>query len=114
MTAKSDSYERRMEMMFLMFNIKKTTVSTLAKYFSVTRNTIVKDLGVVGRYAPIYTRRGKFGGVFLLEGYKSDVRFYLSVDEKALLEQLAKKVKVDDARLLRNILHKYSMPQIDV
>lgn len=114
MSTRFDSYERRMEMMFLIFNVKETTIPILANYFSVSRNTIVRDLEVISRYAPIYTRKGMFGGVFLLKGYKSNLILPLSADEKDLLEELEKKLNAKDARLLRNILHKYSMPPSDV
>ncbi len=107
-------FERRMEMLFLLHNVKETTVPSLANYFSVSANTIHRDISFLSRYAPIYTRNGMYGGIFLLKGYKSDLNLHLSEDEKELLEQLAEKVNKKDARLLRNILHKYSMPQSDV
>jgi len=107
-------FERRMEMLFLLHNVKETTVPSLAKYFSVSVNTIHRDISFLSRYAPIYTRHGLYGGIFLLTGYKCDLKLHLSVDEKNLLENLAKKSNDKDARLLRNILHKYSMPPTEV
>lgn len=114
MAVKAGTFERRMEMLFLILNIKETTIPTLQRYFSVSENTICRDLEALSRYAPIYTRSGKYGGVFLLKGYKSDLKLHLSTDEKELLEQLVKTSNAADARLLQNILHKYAMPSTEV
>lgn len=114
MAVKAGTFERRMEMLFLILNIKETTVPILARYFDVSKATAQRDVLALSRYAPIYTKNGMYGGVFLLKGYKSDLRLHLSEDEKKLLERLAKTSEPEDARLLRNILHKYAMPQTEV
>lgn len=110
----TDVFERRMEMLFLILNVKETTAPTLANYFSVSEKTIHRDLDALSRYAPIYTRNGMYGGVFLLKGYQSDLKLHLSADEQNLLERLADSSNAEDAKLLRNILHKYSMPKPEV
>ena len=114
MAVKAGTFERRIEMLFLILNIRETTVPALADYYSISKATAYRDIVFLSRYAPIYTRNGMYGGVFLLKGYKSDLKLHLSTDEKELLERLAKTSTSADARLLRNILHKYAMPQTEV
>ena len=114
MTSTVKTFERRIEMLFLLSKCKKTTVTELSFYFKVSKDTVFRDIAFLSRYAPIYTRSGKYGGVFLLKGYKSDLKLHLSTDEKELLEQLVKTSNAADARLLQNILHKYAMPSTEV
>lgn len=114
MAVKAGTFERRLEMLFLILNIKETTVPTLASYFDVSRATAYRDVLALSRYAPIYTKNGMYGGVFLLKGYQNDLKLPLSRDEENLLVKFAENSDKNDARLLRNILHKYSMPTPEV
>ena len=114
MSDRSTLFERRLEMLFLIYKIRKTSVPALADYFSVSRNTAYRDIECLSRYAPIYTRNGMYGGVFILNGSQNNLRLHLSMDEENLIRRLAESAYPRDARLLRNILHKYSMPPTDV
>ncbi|MBE7048442.1 MAG: HTH domain-containing protein [Ruminococcaceae bacterium] len=114
MKDKLTTFERRIEMLFLFANCKKTTVTELSFYFDVSKDTIFRDVAFLSRYAPIYTKQGMFGGIYVVDDYKGSLKLHLSTDEKNLLEHLAETSNDADARLLRNILHKYSMPKTEV
>lgn len=108
------AFERRIEMLFLFANCKKTTVTELSFYFDVSKDTIFRDVAFLSRYAPIYTKQGMFGGIYVLDDFKGNLKLHLSTDEEKLLTKLADTSNDTDARLLRNILHKYSMPKTEV
>lgn len=107
------SFERRMELLsFVMRNQGITTIE-IAKKFSVSRTTLHKDLIFLGRYAPIYTKSGSHGGVYILEEYKQEILMYLSKEEESLLREIMK--SRNDKReclLLNRIINRYSMPTI--
>ena len=65
----STSYRRISILDFLVAN-KQTTRSALAKKYAVSTNTITKDIAFLSHYAPIYTKTGGDGGIYILPGYK--------------------------------------------
>ena len=106
-------FERRMELLtFVMKNQGRTTIE-IAKRFSISRTTLHKDLIFLGMYAPIYTKGGNRGGVFILDNYKQDLFMYLSKEEEALLYEMLEIVK--DTRkhqLINRIISRYAMPTV--
>ena len=64
--------ERRIKILeYLIFN-KKTTRKELSEMFGVCVNTIVNDIDFISSIAPIYTKQGNGGGIYiLLELYKN-------------------------------------------
>lgn len=112
MADKLTMFERRLEMLFYILYKKQADVPTLASFFSVSKCTAYRDIVYLSRYAPIYTQNGKYGGVFLSTEHQNDLKLHLSVEEENLLKELVDVVNDDDSRLLKNILHKYAMPQI--
>ena len=52
-TGKLSTFERRIEILFLIMSSEKVTLSELAKRFSVHKNTVYNDIAFLGRYAPI-------------------------------------------------------------
>ena len=65
MKDKLSAFERRLEILFLLNKCKETTAVELAYYFAVSKDTIFRDVDFLNRYAPIYTKRGMFGGIFI-------------------------------------------------
>ena len=114
MTSTVKTFERRIEMLFLLSKCKKTTVTELSFYFKVSKDTIFRDITFLSRYAPIYTKQGMYGGIYVVEDYIDNLKLHLSVDEENLLNRLAENSNDKDATLLRNIINKYSMPKIKV
>ena len=105
-------FERRIEMLYLLSRYKRSSFVELADLYDVSTRTIYADIVFLSRYAPIYTKNGKNGGVFLMSEYRNDLHLHLSKDEEDLLEKLAADLDGRNAQLLRNILNKYSMPRI--
>ena len=107
------SFERRMDVLFFVMKNQGQTTIEIAKKFSVCRTTIYKDLIFLGRYAPIYTKGGNRGGVYILEGYKQEILMYLSKEEEALLREILKNSNdTRECELLNRIINRYSMPEV--
>ena len=66
MADKLSTFERRIEILFLLINSEKATLSELSKRYSVHKNTVYNDIAFLGRYAPIRAKSGVNGGIFLM------------------------------------------------
>lgn len=85
----------------------------LANMFSVCEKTIYTDIVFLSRYAPIYTKSGNYGGVFILDNFKTDLFLYLTKDEETLLEKLFDERKDEREKfLLKGVINRYSMPTV--
>ena len=60
----------------------------------------------LSRYAPIYTKGGVNGGVFLVEDYRSSILLYLSVEEEAVLYRVMAMLSTSDRNIVANILYR--------
>ena len=99
-------------MLFFLLKHRKTTVIELANVFSVCRKTAYNDLIFLSRYAPIYTKNGIAGGVFLYEEYRNGLFLYLTVEEERFLEELAQMLEPDKKLRMQSIINRFSMPKI--
>ena len=72
--------------------------------------TINDDLIALNRYAPILSKTGPYGGIFLSPDYHYG-REYLSEEERTLLTNCLEKSVGDNKRIFESILHKFSIPQ---
>ena len=84
----------------------------LAYYFGVSKNTVVRDIDFISRYAPIYTKQGMFGGIFVFDKYQKNLLLPLSDDEENLLKKLSANLDDRELHLLNTIICKYSKPEI--
>ncbi len=112
--AKMSTFERRIEILFMIINRRYVTLSELTQCFSIHRNTAMKDVSFLSRYAPIYTKNGNGGGIFLLDEYTNKLFGYLSNDEQQLLCELMQIVEPRKQIILQGILNKFSMPKESV
>ena len=103
------AFDRRIEMLFFLL---KHRVIELANVFSVCRKTAYNDLIFLSRYAPIYTKNGIAGGVFLYEEYRNGLFLYLTVEEERFLEELAQMLEPDKKLRMQSIINRFSMPKI--
>lgn len=106
------TFERRIEMLFLLIQRRNITLGELAEIFSVHRNTAYKDIIFLSLYAPIYTKNGIGGGVFLMDGYHNELFVYLTADEEKVLSGLMKSLDAAQKAIVENIINKFSMPKI--
>ncbi len=88
MKYKITAFERWIEMLFFLTKQRKSSIVELAKNYSVCRKTAYNDIMFLSRYAPIYTKGGVNGGVFLMDDYRNSMFLYLSCDEEALLYRI--------------------------
>ncbi len=61
---------RLLETTYILINKKRITAGELAQHFEVSKRTILRDVEALsGAGIPIYTERGKGGGIFLMDNY---------------------------------------------
>lgn len=77
-------FDRRMIIMSMLMHNKKITRRSLAKELSVFYATIGRDLTELSRYIPIYTRMGRYGGIYLSD----DIGRRVMVDKAILNEYI--------------------------
>lgn len=109
MRAKFSSFDRRMEIMSILMNHKMISRLELARTFSVSDVTIAKDIIAISRYAPISSKMGRNGGIYIIEEYKSE-RVYLSYEEERLIKSIVQSLSGKEQSLLKIVLHKFAMP----
>lgn len=84
---------RLFEIVYLLIERKTMTARQLADHFEVSVRTILRDIDVLsGAGIPLYTSRGKGGGIALMDGYVLNKALF-SADEQtgilAALQQLS-------------------------
>ena len=105
------SFERRLEILFMLMRNKKCSMTELAYEYSVSDRTIRRDVLFLSRYAPICTKTGIDGGVFLIDGCRKTLSLFLSSEEEELLLKMINMVDEKEHHLLNNIINKYAMPK---
>lgn len=112
---------RLFEILYILLRNKKTTAKYLAQHFEVSVRTIYRDLDALTLAGiPIYTNKGKHGGIFLKEDYILNRSFFSDEEQAKLLAALRSQQIVDpddsDALLskLTAIFQKPEIPWIQV
>ncbi|MCD8180899.1 MAG: HTH domain-containing protein [Firmicutes bacterium] len=100
--------ERRTKILEHLALKKISTYSELAETFNVSVNTISRDIDYLSRTAPIYTKQGNNGGVYILPEYRS-YKNYLTKKEENCLCGLMKKADEEEKHILNAIIIKFSM-----
>ncbi len=104
-------FDRRMEMLFMLVNRYRITRRELAEVFSVSDDTIDRDLIILTRYVPISITRGCAGGVEILNNYTGIIHKHLSQDEIDLLKKYQNNATEADKLILKRIIYKFSAPE---
>lgn len=92
---------RLFEIVYILSQKRTTTARELAEHFEVSTRTIYRDLDVLsGAGIPIFTDKGKGGGIRLMEGYVLDKGVITPEEKKILLSGLhaVAATKPDDNR----------------
>ena len=63
--------ERRTRILEFLMLYKHITIKQLSEKFGVCVNTVVNDLYTISRIAPIYTKQGNGGGIYILPEFIS-------------------------------------------
>lgn len=80
---------RLFEIVYMLLNKKTVTASELAERFEVSARTIYRDIEVLNSAGiPIFTSRGKGGGIGLLEGFVLSKSLLLEREQDEILSAL--------------------------
>ena len=109
-----ETAERRSEILKILCRRRHETINNLASEFGVSERTIRRDIEVLSLTKPIDTQTGRYGGVYILDGYSMD-RMYMNAEELAVLQKLSCIVKErvsllteEEIRILDSIIMDYS------
>lgn len=110
MEGKLSAFERRMKILSVLVNGKLISRLELSRWFDVSDVTINADIIAISTVVPITSKKGRYGGIYLLDTFKTN-KAYLSVDEENLLKKLSKNLSGYEKILLESVLHKFSLPK---
>ncbi len=81
--------ERLLEIILILLNKRKVTASELAEQFSVSTRTIYRDIDALSLAGiPVYSTKGRSGGIFLMDGYALDKSLLNDKEQKEILSAL--------------------------
>ena len=86
---------------------KQSTRAELANRFEVSSDTIDRDIMYLSSIAPIYTKQGNGGGIYILPEYRS-YKNYLTDAEEDFLYNLMQNVSNKEKRILCSIITKFT------
>lgn len=108
--------ERRYKIMKLLCRRRYETTSNLALEFGVSERTIQRDIEILSRTEPIFTKAGKYtGGVYVVDNYSMD-RMYMNSTEISLLHKAYMAIQNNDSFtneekiLFKHIINEYTKP----
>lgn len=87
--------QRRIEILRILSRCRQTKIVSLAQELGVCDKTIRRDIDFLSTDYPIYTIRGKYGGVFVTDNFRLD-RMYMNEEKIALLKKLSSKIENGD------------------
>ena len=83
-----ETTERRIEIMRVLCRRRHETISNLAQEFGVSSRTILRDIEMLSVSEPIYTKCGRYGGVYVTDNYYMS-RMYMAEKELSVLHKLS-------------------------
>lgn len=99
--------ERRTKMLEFLGYRRETTRYELAAEFHVSISTIHRDIVYLSSIAPVYTKLGNSGGVFVSPDFRS-YKTYLDDIEENYLYSLKGKIADDDWKIVEGIIRKFT------
>jgi len=67
------SFERRIELIKVLYRREYETINNLAFEFGVSNRTIRRDIDELSRMIPIYTKPGRYGGgIYIIKDIKNN------------------------------------------
>ena len=102
--------ERRQEMIELLCERRHETLTNLADYFNVSKQTVCSDIAILTLSYPLETKCGRHdGGVYVAEGYYIGKQ-YLTDEQEKVLQELTGTVNEEQAKILQSIISKFGSP----
>ena len=99
--------ERRIKILWYITLKKETTRYELSREFNVSVYTIGRDIIYLSSIAPIYTKQGNGGGIYILPEFRSYKNYLTDTDENFLYEMMLK-VSNEEKRILCGIITKFT------
>ena len=96
-------YERRRQLIAVLYERQSDTVGNLAFEFNVSSHTIRNDIRILELEYPIYTKIGAGGGVFILDSSRLQQR-WLTVHQRELLMDVCSVLDDEQALLMKSII----------
>ena len=96
-------YERRRQLIAVLYERQNDTIGNLAFEFDVSSHTIRNNIRVLESEYPIYTRMGAGGGVFILDSSRLQQR-WLTVRQRERLMDVCGVLDDEQALLMRSII----------
>lgn len=96
-------YERRRQLIAVLYERQNDTVGNLAFEFNVSSHTIRHDIRALELEYPIYTKVGSGGGVFILDSSRLQQR-WLTVRQRKLLMGICSDLDDEQALLMKSII----------
>lgn len=113
--------DRLFSIVNILMNKKSVTASYLADYFDVSKRTIYRDIDILCTNGiPIYSSKGKGGGISILDSYYIDKAMFSEDEQEQILMalqsvQVTKQVDVKDSLIkLNNLFKKNSGEWIEI
>lgn len=112
-----ETTERRIELLKVLCRRRHDTIENLAFNFNVSTRTIRRDIEYLSRSYPLYTQAGRYGGVYIMDGYTLD-RMYMNDQELSVLKKIADALNQhpilnsDEIQIFQSIISHYSKPTI--
>ncbi|NJJ35802.1 YafY family transcriptional regulator [Clostridioides difficile] len=80
---------RLFEIIYILLDKKKVTATELAEHFEVSRRTICRDVEILSASGiPIYTDKGRNGGIGILDNFTFDKSILSEQEQKEILASL--------------------------
>ena len=105
------TFDRRMEILSILMNQRLVSCLELSRRFHISEDTISRDITALSRFAPIASKKGRYGGVYIIDEYRRE-KAYLSREQEKLIEKLIKKLSGKEKQLLQMVLYKFAMPKV--
>ena len=100
--------ERRSRILDILVVKKQTTRSFLSEEFNVSLDTISRDILYLSRRAPIYTKQGNNGGIFILPEYINH-RLYFTEKEESCIRLLMIEADRETYEILNGMLSRFTV-----
>ena len=100
-------YERRRRLVYILYERRFDTIANLAFELSVCKHTIARDVQILALEYPIFTKSGRYGGVYIMDGSHLAQR-QLTIHQRDFLIEIGKRLPEEDALRMRSIVAGFS------
>lgn len=107
MSEKLCLFERRIKILDFLRTHRYAKTKELAQEFNVSSHTILRDIVHLSCIAPICTKSGGGGGIFMMTDYRR-YSLYLTDDEESFLYLIMDKMDENEKKVINRIITKFT------